>query len=380
VPIPRTASAYERLDQSEGEVAHRIRVLMDRWFLRMPPCARGELGNRFRSQELGAHLGAFWELYVHEVSIRLGFDVTVYVGAHTDQERRPDFALVKADTEFRVEATAVLGDDSVDRKDRARVEQLYEAIEHIANRDFLLTVELRGIGSSTPGRALVRKIDSWLSTLDRDAEFARIRNGGTGTRTLLQHDGWRLGLIVSPIRDELRGREDFGGIGSIVEGFVTQQRETGMRKVSEIAPIAKALRDKAGHGYALDGKPFVIAALCAGTFASERDIAQALLGRIEHRVGGGGGYQGGGLWLDDRCQPRNTRVSAVLTALALSPDACAVVEPCLWTNPWARCPLCLDRLPWRRNQIRLNGTIETHLARLTVAQVLGLNSAWPVAE
>jgi hypothetical protein len=379
MPIRRTASAYERLDQSEGQVAHRIRLLMDQWLLRMPPHARGELGNRFRSQDFGAHMGAFWELYVHEVSIRLGFDVTVNIGAHTDQERRPDYALVKADTDFQVEATVALGDDSVDRKDRARVQQLYEAIEHIENRDFLLTLELRGIGSSTPGRALIRKIDSWLSSLDRDRELARIRSGGDGSRTLLEHDGWRLGLIVSPIRDDLRGREDFGGIGSIVEGFVTQQRETGMRKVSEIAPIAKALRDKAGHGYALDGKPFVIAALCAGTFASERHIAQALLGPIEHRVGGGGGYQGSGLWLNDRCQPQNTRVSAVLTALSLNPGACAVVEPCLWTNPWARRPLCLDTLPWRRNEIRLDGTIETHPARLTAAQVLDLNSSWPAA-
>jgi hypothetical protein len=44
------------------------------------------------------------------------------------------------------------------------------------------------------------------------------------------------------------------------------------------------LRKKAGHGYGLADRPFVIAVLCAGDFVDEHDIAQTLFGPIEYET------------------------------------------------------------------------------------------------
>jgi hypothetical protein len=374
--LPHAASEYERLDGDPREPFGRVRSLMDRWFAALPAQARDQVQRRFRSASLGDHLGAFWELYLYAVSTQLDFDVAVDIGNDSDRDRRPDLRLTNARTDFQIEATVALGDDSVDRKDQARVNQLYDAIERIENRDFLLNVLLRSVGSRTPGKQLAHQIDDWLNALDPDAESAAVRDGADPTARRFQMNGWAIDIAVTPIRPELRGRKDFGGIGTRTQGFAGVHG-IEMRKVSEITPIAKSLRAKAGHGYALEGKPFVVAILCAGTFADERHIVQALLGPVEYRIGGSGTYRGGGLWINTHARPINTRVSGVLTVLGLRPEGCAVVEPCLWTNPWARRPLPSDALPWRCNAIQLDGQIETYDATTTAAEVLGLDSCWP---
>lgn len=252
---------------------------------------------------------------VHELARRLGYDVTVDIGNNATSERRPDFLLRRQTLDVRIEATMITGDDIVGPGNRARVEQLYDAIDRLDNRDFLVGVALREVGPQTPGRKLVVDVDA------------------------------------TPIRADLRGRQDFGGIGARTEGFERGQRgHIEMRKLEDADPIARALRSKAGHGYELDDKPFVIAALCAGTFAVEDDVAEALLGPVVHRIPLDGGpsrgeYQGGGLWLDDRGEPRNTRVSAVLTVFDLGPtDAPSSSRSCGPTR--GRGTLTADR-SWR---------------------------------
>jgi hypothetical protein len=59
---------------------------------------------------------------------------------------------------------------------------------------------------------------------------------------------------------------------------------------------------------------------------------------------------------------------------------CAVVKPVLWTNPWARVPLPTDALPWRRNEIQLDGTTITHDAIAPPAAVLRLHPLWPATR
>jgi hypothetical protein len=384
-PVRYRGSEFEHLDNTAGEVADRARALMEHWFLRVPASAQPQIRERFRSAAARTHRGAFFELYVHELATRLGYDVTVDIGNDATSERRPDFRLRRDITDFQIEATTITGDDIVGPGNRARVQQLYDAIDSLENREFLVGVALREVGPRTPGRKLVAKIDRWLAELDPDDPPA-VADDRAARESRIEHDGWIVDVEAIAIRADLRGRDDFGGIGARTEGFESGERgHIEMRKLEDAEPIAKALRSKAGHGYELDNKPFVIAALCAGTFAVEEDVAEALLGPVVHRIPFDGGpsrgeYQGGGLWLDDRCEPRNTRVSAVLTVFDLRPTGCAVVKPILWTNPWARHPLPDDALPWSRYEIQRDGRIVTHDATATPAAVLGLHPRWPAAS
>src|SRR6202034_3647955 len=117
---------------------------------RMPTHAQREIRSRFTAAPSGAYLGAFWEMYLHEATSRLGFDVEVSVGRN-DARRRPDLLVGGGRGGFLLEATVALGDGAIRRDERARADQLYAAIERVSNRDFLLHIELRRVGDTTPG-------------------------------------------------------------------------------------------------------------------------------------------------------------------------------------------------------------------------------------
>lgn len=243
--MPYSSSEFDQLDQTAGDIADRVRALMNEWFARLPATAQPQIRERFRDTATATHRGAFFEMYVHEISTSVGYDVTVDIGNDRAARRRPDFRLRRNTTDFQLEATTITGDDIVGPRNRARVQQLYDAIERLENREFLVGVTLRDAGPRTPGRKLVAKIDRWLCTLDPDEPPAERR---AAWKTTVEHDGWIVDLDATPIGGDLRGRPDFGGIGSLTEGFGSgERRHIAMRKLDDVSPIAKALRDKAGH-------------------------------------------------------------------------------------------------------------------------------------
>jgi len=74
----------------------------------MPQAAQTEIRERFCRDDDTDHLAAFWEMYLHECFVRLGFEVDVAIGLDST-DRRPDFKLRRGDGELLVEATAVRG-------------------------------------------------------------------------------------------------------------------------------------------------------------------------------------------------------------------------------------------------------------------------------
>ncbi len=323
--LPATASAWDRLARAEGAVAHCVRSTLQNWWAAMPADARSQIRERLGREDVGAHLGAFWEIYLHRLFSGLGFEVEIDIGGDDQQRRHPDFRLLGAFPTFRVEGAVVLGEDAVERRARARVQQLYAAIERVRNRKFLLGLDLRAVGPATPGASLVAVLDRWLDGLDQDGELARIAAGGEPAGRMITHAGWRVRVTAFPWKPHLRGRGDLRIIGEKREGWQVHRlvgertvEFEGFKAFDEVGPLTKKPRDKAGHGYELDGERFVIAALCGGIFAADREMAQALLGRAADEVGSGAGsWQGGGLWLDKRCAPpRNAHGSSRATTHA----------------------------------------------------------------
>lgn len=367
-----SASAYERLDRKAGEAADRVRAVLDGWWRRLPDAARFQVRERFMDAKLAVHLGAFWEVYLHESFSRICSEVDADIGNDAIAGRRPDLRAVCGGQGFQVEATAILGDDAVDPKARVRADQLYDALNlRLRNRDFLLHIGLRKVGPGTPGRGFLSKIDQWLDPLDPGVEMERKEEDRELPHAVIAHEGWSLDLTASPLKPELRGRPDFGVIGSRSEGaeiFEAGDREVeGMKEIDDVRPLARGLLAKVARGYELNDEPFVIAVLCAGPFIEEREIEMALFGQPGH-LDGLWTYQG---------RPRYTRVSAVLAVMELAPPSCALVEPCLWHNPWAQRPLSAEALPWRQLEIGPKGEFLERPAKETAAEILGLGSHWP---
>ena len=254
-----------------------------------------------------------------------------------------------------------MGDGAVRRNQRARADQLYAAIERVRNRKFLLHTELRRVGDATPGRKLVADpLDRWLDALDPDAVRRDADAGQAVPEFIIDKDGWLVVIEATGKLVELRGDPEMGVIGSRVEGFDPDAGgEDLLPRIDDITPLTDALLRKAGHRYELGGRPFVIAVLCAGDFIDEHDIAQALFGQIEYWLGTGSGrsagdFQPGGLWHDGG-GARYTRVSAVLTASNLTPNAVVAVEPRLWLNPSAAHAVDPSSLPSRSWDIGSSG-------------------------
>jgi hypothetical protein len=206
--------------------------------------------------------------------------------------------------------------------------------------------------------------------------------GGAPPALLIEGDGWRVLIEATGKLRELRDDPDASVIGSREEGSDDHGHGL-MRTLDDVTPLTRVLRKKAGHGYEIADRPFVIAVLCAGDFVDEHDIAQALFGPIEYRVSmqtdrTTGHYLPGGLW-HDRRGPRNRHVSAVLTASNLTPSGIAAVEPCLWLNPAASRPLDPLSLPWRRWEIDSTGRPIEQAPTSSAAGIFGLPPRWPAA-
>jgi len=373
--LPATASAYERLDCDPTAHGSEIRNVLERWFVQLPEYARPAISAAFRGRTLADHLSGFWELYVHALAVSLGYEVEVDIGREDQDRRRPDFLLREGGSTLFVEATVVLGDDAVHPSDRTRVDQLYDAIERIAVRDYLLCVRTIRVGQTTPGRRTIgRPLERWLRSLDYEAVLALRDGNQPRPRQTFRFDDWIVSIKASAWLPALRDRSDLSVIGSKMEGIGDVTEGDTFKRLDDIGPVGRELRRKA-NWYGKSDRPFVIAALCAGPFASEHDIAQGLIGPIRYQInsrGGGvtGHYTPGGLWYGPDGL-RNRRVSGVLTASGLRPTSIAAVEPVIWTAPQATHPLSCTA-PLQVLAFDQEAGVTDRPATATVAQLLKL--------
>jgi hypothetical protein len=384
-------SAYDRLNQSPFPHDAHARELIDCWWRALPPPARESIAKRFVNKRREQHLGAFFELYMSAMTARLFSGVKLDVGQEDDTTRDPDLFVINVDSQWSIEATVVLGDDVVGPDDRPRVGLLYEAIQRIRTREYLIGVNLLAIGSGNPSRRNVTaELDTWLQGLDVDEQRARAARNEPPCERLIEWDGWRVKVTAMPWRDGTIDAaesvigfkiEGMAGHKHVFEGERTIEID-GPRKLSDSRMLADALRRKARRGQRLDDRPWVIAVMCAGDLVNDRDIVQALLGRFEYPLNPRRGephegvHQTGGLWHQGDGW-RYGRVSAVLTVCELSPLSVAAVEPTVWLNPAAEHPLLVGTFPWRTMHIRHDLQVTEEQAISTAAEVFGILRTFP---
>jgi hypothetical protein len=305
VRIPRTASDYRRLDLGPYGWQANTRALLDAWYRLLPNRAAASIRSRFASDKRDEHLAAFFELYMHELTRSRGDDPPdVDIGSEDPERRVPDLVMHRGGQPCAIEVTACMGDDVIDPEARPRVKHLYEAIERIKQRNFVLYVDVRRPGPGLPGRRNVtRFLDDWLSGLDPDVERERAARGLPPAQTIWRWEGWTVHFQATGLRKELRGEPRDTVIGGEVEGLgghthrIVGERTIefdGPRPLDDRRLLERKLVHKAGHHYETEDQPLVIAVLCAGECVRDHEIAQALFGPIEYRLGGGAGWQPGG--------------------------------------------------------------------------------------
>ncbi len=352
-----------------------VRELLETWFASFPAEAQADVRSRFRSADQAEYLGAFWEIYLHEVHCRLGFDL------HRDPtvpetSKRPDF-LVRGDgRRFYLEATVVTY-SRFEAAQRRRDGLLVDLVNEAFDPDFAVFMGTAAAGPTTPRRSeVVEPIQEWLSGFDWETERALVEQGqhNRAERTFTPRDSV-LTLQPYPKPPQSRGDPSFPTVAAgPTQGGV----------VDEASHIYSDLHDKASH-YGRPDHPFVIAALCLRDFVEDRDIDAALYGPEVFRIpilpegGAGTAYvdrEPMGLW-QRGTEQRATRVSGVLTAIGLGPYFVATMPLTLWTNPWASMPLEAE-LPWRTVSGDLaSNRLVTADATRQPHEILGLPPDWP---
>jgi hypothetical protein len=125
------------------------------------------LWEEFRSKRARQQRGAFWELYLHELFLQLGYQVVVHPEL-ADTSHTLDFELRRDRRRLYVEARVMSSEIILDEDEIRPRPWLLDAIEKIRNQNFDL--QFVGIAQAGPERPkhkqVTRAIDTWLDRLD----------------------------------------------------------------------------------------------------------------------------------------------------------------------------------------------------------------------
>lgn len=333
-------SSFAFLDRVDQPYWERVRQELERWFAAYPEGHEArDLRNRFRKDDEGQHLGAWWELYLHRLFTCLGYTLDV----HPELEgtsARPDFRVHGPNGSFLLEAKAVFSGID-DGELHSPMESLFLDIIEGAQADgFTVMLEFEWLGTDMPRAGeILRPIESWLQTLRDTGPHAQ------GAGCILEIRDWQLELIAFPVAPEQRGEPR----PLLASGPGT----AGMVNDTEKLRGALNAKHRKHRGYE-GSEPFLIAALMPSTFAGLDAVEKALFGdtALSYQVGQRGNERWvrlhNGFWTRQR-GPRATWASAVITGFRIVPGAAVANQwPRLWENPWAAVPLAAE-LPLPRS-------------------------------
>jgi hypothetical protein len=371
-PAREGEDSFSFLNRVDTPFWAQVRELLEDFFSRYPSEHAESLRRDFRSRLPGRHFAAWWELYLHELFGRLGYDIIIHP-ALEGTERRPDFGLSREGAEVLVEASVVFsGIAGSEEEMGAAPGWMLAAFEGIENPNFFVSIhEVASHGEEQLKRAeIARPVEEWLVELDPDQVSREYEEDGRFPSLRVERRGWAVDLEAWPVKAEARGRPGHRVLGS---------GPAMGAMVDDVDQLESKLKAKAGR-YGRPKVPFVIAVLSLSSFMERLDIVQALFGR-EAVVISGPGEQGrlvrqrNGFWVRGE-GPINRRVSAVLMGVGIQPWNLLGAAPELWENPWAENPV-EDEWPFALHSARESGEILYGEGGSDLAEMFGLPGDWP---
>jgi hypothetical protein len=342
------------------------------WYEDLPEESKLDVQKRFRSPVPGQHEGAFFEIYLHRLFTRMGFELQ----AHPDVEEKdthPDYLVKKQGRPcFYLEAT-ITRDSSDDVAERQRADQVFETLEKLVSPDFYISIRVQGAPQTPPpGAKLRKKIESWLQSLNYENVRSTFDSGDLEAMPSLlwKHDDWRLTIEPIPKSPERRGSTDVRAIGMTLPP---------VRQLSLHDDVKKAVEVKNKYGDL--GLPFIVAINVTDEFrVTKNDVMNALFGEETILFDGKRALPGprrpNGAWYSGR-GASNTKISAVMVYPNVTPWNLQDREPWIVLNPWAKYPLNAEA-------IRLSKFVPNHsdnalleVKGLSCNRFLQLSEDWP---
>ncbi|MFK4083645.1 hypothetical protein ACI2LF_06020 [Kribbella sp. NPDC020789] len=367
-------SHFQFLDRVSGPYWEQVRDLVEDWFSRLCPDAQPDVRGRLRSRDNRQFSGAFFELYLHECLLRMGYAVT----CHPEIEgttRRPDFLAVKDGKSTYFEARSASPSD-IETGATARRNNVYESLDKLDSPNFFLWIDVTEQGDTPLGvRPLRRALEKWLRGLDPD-DYAHV--GRREDFSEYQHaaDGWVITFHAIPKTADARGKDGLRPLGIF--------GPTG-RWVNNEEGIRSALADK-GSAYGSLDAAFVVAVASNSLSANNFDVLNALYGTEAVQIGTG---PDGTEFVNNVRQPDgywfagdhwdHAGVSAVLVVRQLYPAFVGTQQHTIWEHPAPN--VAVDHFPiWQRAFVNTEQHMEYVAPQRSQASWFDLGDPWPIGE
>jgi hypothetical protein len=352
-----------------------VRSLLEEWFLRYPEEHRVEFLGAFQSGNDMQFIAASFELYLHELFLRQGFEVEVHPQVSSGKKTTPDFRVTDPrGISFYLEAVLATDESDQERAASRRMDVVVDALNRLNCKDFFLGLDTRGSPKTPPNTKKLRKsLDEWLRSLDPDTVAEQLRMGGEikPPKFYFEHEGWQITFSAFPRSPEKRGKPGIRPIGT---------QFFGVRWMRTWESIRDAVIRK-GQKYGKLEMPLIVAVNVGEFHVDMIDIMQALFGEEQFIVSIERPRSKpimrralNGLWNGPK-GIRYRRVSGVIIVPDLKPWTFGVRDMAFFHNPWSYKPIASDLFfcrQWMVNKGRMTSKEGSH-----PREILGLPEGWP---
>jgi hypothetical protein len=375
-PKGHLEGTFEFHDRASTQFWAEVRRVINEWFAHYPAGAREDLRRDLTSSSDRASEAAMWELMLHELYFRAGFDLEVHPEL-PGSSRRPDFLVSRGHEAFLLEARVVNDESDEDRLRERRRRAIYELIDRVRPDAFYVRLEILRDGEQQPRvRTLEARLQGWLESLDPDvveADLVGAQDFRAAPTFEFESRGWHLRFYAIAARAERRGRLSGGVLGILPGGTFVGDPARAVRS---------ALREK-GSRYGDTPLPLVLAFAIEGLLIKQDHVESALFGTTVAELDSRDPTVVISEYRKDDgyfAPQRGRRVAGVVTVPTPRPMFAPQLTPHLWLNPWAERPFAAERL-WAWTTVSPNDrTLEHGAATVTPAQLLGLAEPWPPGE
>ncbi len=264
---------YEFLNTSAFRFADQVRRYTQEWFDRYPEDAKADLRGRFRSKDNEQHTSAHFELLIHELLLRLDFDVQVHPYVPTTS-KRPDFLAANSMGSFYIEAH-VIYKDLAERPVTQQEKEFYDWINDLDSSSFMLDLEAEGVLTEQASKRDLLLLRQLMNSHHPDAVEDLIQHRGyhAAPSVTIKVGDWKLVAHLLPLPLSDHGQSDEPTIAASPSEFGRGNFDS---------PVSKKLRSKVTdkRGSKLDAPLILAVKVDSRMFSLERDAPRTALGRL----------------------------------------------------------------------------------------------------
>lgn len=307
-PAGAVESSFAFLNRIDQPFWQRVRDLTETWFAEFPREHSADLRARFRKDDPNQHWPAWWELYLHALFLKLGFEVEVHPDL-IECGNHPDFRLSRnGEPVTYVEAVcANTGAIIAPERHTARENRLIDIINEVPPRGFYVALEIESTGPDDLRRKTIKRpVEDWVASAGDDHVSPDL---------VIDRDGWEIRLSA------LRGGQRTGAgplvsMGPMISGMI-----------DDIGAMRMAAARKNGH-YPVGDTPLTLAILQKNDPSDEDCVDRLLYGDRIH----GGGRVPNSLWGTAAEQAR-PKPDALIVGRSIHPWNVSKRVPTLFTPP-----------------------------------------------